>query len=205
MYNYPNSYYPQHYPQYPQQPNQQYNDLLNRLNNLEQGYGYGQTQQPHTPPTQATNPVNQSPIANNPNDNKLYAIVSAESQAWEKDVDLSGNVQVFYNPTEDCFYTQQFIASIPKTVRKTFKAISTPSESISESEVSEVMQDNKNATETILDSLGDIKESVDTLSENIQQSFGKIDDLILQIAETPYVYVKDIVKQKESKKGGTKK
>jgi len=175
-------------PYQPYQP-QQYNELLQRLHNLEnRGYGQAQyTQNPQSNPAPINNP---EPIK--PSDNKSYSIVTTEQQAWEQVVDLSGNVQVFYNPTEDCFYTQYFNASIPKTIRKTFKAISESSDNVKIEPVPEV-------TETQKDSTGEIVGAINKMSDKIE---GKIDSLTTFIQSHPFIFTE---KPKENKSKGGKK
>ena len=184
--------YPQ-YPTYPHPQQQQYSDLLARLQNLE-NKGYGQTQQQYQNVAQTVSPVNQSTVTTQPNDNKTYSVVSSESQAWEQVVDMSGAKQVFFNETNNEFYVKQFDANIPKT----YKTIYKPVESVPDTAVSEVVEDNKSATEGVLTAINDV-------SDNISALTGKIDSLITYIQDNPFVYMKDIAKQNEPKSKGGKK
>ena len=187
---------------YPQQnPQQQYNDLLQRLQHLE-GRTYGNQNVSQSNPesvSQPTIPVTQTNNANN------FISVTSESEAWEYIPDLSGKKQYFIDEVNNAFYVKWFSASEPKT----YKAIYKPIESIIDKQVDELV---KNDTSDFKGVLVDISEGIeglggkiDALNENIDQTYGKIDDLILQIRETPYILMKDVVTPKKSKSESNKK
>ena len=172
----------------PQQNNQQYNDLLARLNAIE-GKSYATQTPQHTNAPQG----NSSPVVNTQPaqaaNTQNYILVDSEQAAWDYAPDMSGKKQVFYNETKDEFYTKLFNANVPKT----YKTIYKPVDAIVDTLVAEVEQEQNSSTETIVEGLADMTESVDNLT-------GKVDSLIEFIKENPFVFVDNKPKSTKAKK-----
>jgi len=111
-YGYPNYGYPPYFPQqYPpqyqnqmQQNQDKLRELEGRINWQNQSFGFSSTQ----PQVQTIIPV------------------SSEDEAWAYSADPNGARQYFYDETNGAFYTKQFDANVPTTIKEIYRKVQAP-------------------------------------------------------------------------------
>jgi len=103
--------------------------------------------------------------------------VANEDEAWNFPPDYTGVLQYFYDGKN--FYTKEFNANIPATIKTVFKKAIEPTES-----VPEVKADNSTPINTVpLERIIELENAIKELTEILKERFAISDELLREMLE----------------------